>query len=227
MAILEEYRVESPCSLEAAALLAGDDTVYSPQESGAEHYWVAVLPNSIQTSLVEVGKPAAVGRLRGTSNGGVCIDRLISTIPKEEPAAAKVISLATDALLRAWLKRIELTGTPFEELTASTTPFTAPILERRGFIPEEKPDFKALGRGDPIATHRARLPAACLAYSYLLNNPSSMSPMDLVSIQSILETLRAQPPPKPETLAASNDSKQDPDDDPWEGMRRRAGLSTK
>ena len=53
----------------------------------------------------------------------------------------------------------------------SATPFTAPILEKRGFAEVEKPDFSALARNEPIATHCARLPAACVAYSYLASNP--------------------------------------------------------
>jgi len=54
----------------------------------------------------------------------------------------------------------------FEELRAGGTLHTAVILERRGFAEIEAPDLSALGRGLPISTHAARLPAAIVAYTH-------------------------------------------------------------
>ncbi|KAL3917419.1 MAG: hypothetical protein SGPRY_006412 [Prymnesium sp.] len=196
-----------------------------PHTSGNEDYWIAVQHSSMGSGVVEVGLPAAVGRLLTTPSKRVLVDRLYSSIPKEKPACAVVVGLAVDALVRAWLQQIRQTGSCFEELLASATPFTAPILEKRGFVEIEKPDFGALGRGEPIATHQARLPAACVAYDYLLNSGSGLSLMDLSSYQNILDELRASPPPK-----SSQDSDSgvplgtDVEDDPWSAMRNRAGF---
>eukprot|EP00966_Prymnesium_polylepis_P128030 2960913-Prymnesium_polylepis.1 len=229
VALLESYRIESPCRAAAAAALAGDDVeaaALAASESGALHHWVAVYPSSIETSLVEVGQPAAVGRLSSFGEGAVVIDQLRSSIPKEKPAAAQVLGLAIDALLLAWCAHVDSSDAAFEELTASTTMFTAPMLSSRGFAELEKPDLSALGRGEPIATHRARLPAACLAYNFRLSNPNGLSVADLAATQSLLDALRSQPPPPgaADEMAADAEGGGGSDEDPWAAMRRRAGY---
>ena len=226
VALLEAYRVESPCTASTAAIIVGETFADAASDEGALAHWVAVYPNSIETSLMEVGQPAAVGRLRSLSESGVVVlDQLRSSIPKEQPAAAKTIGLAVDALLLAWLAHVEMSGeASFEDLSASATPFTAPILEKRGFAEVEKPDFSALARNEPIATHCARLPAACIAYSYLASRTEDVSVVDLSSFQRILDGLRQQPPP-PGSLA-QDDVDAAEEEDPWAAMRKRAGYDS-
>ncbi|KAL1528409.1 hypothetical protein AB1Y20_009758 [Prymnesium parvum] len=209
VAVQEAYRVESPCSPASAALVAGEVAIASEpsdeDEANPPPYWVAVLPTSDGAPLVQVGKPTAVGRLQVISKRKAILDRLCSSIPKEKASAAEAIEHAIDALLLAWLRRIESTEASFEDLFASATPFTAPLLEKRGFAEVEKPDFTALGRGEPIATHQARLPAACVAFSYLISQADGLSPTTLASMQSILDALRQQPPPAQAAGRSAND----------------------
>ena len=228
VALLEAYRVESPCAPSAAAMLVGE-SVAAASDAGALDHWVAVYPNAVETSLVEVGAPAAIGRLRSLGSGGFVLDQCRSSIPKEQPAAAKTIGLVVDALLLAWLAHVDSSDASFEQLAASATPFTAPILEKRGFAEVEHPDFSALARNEPIATHSARLPAACVAYAYLQSRPDGLSVVDLSSFQRILDGLRQQPPP-PGAVADAEVSDVDAADadadDPWAAMRRRAGYDS-
>ena len=68
------------------------------------------------------------------------------------------------------------------------------MLEQRGFAEIESPDMTALGRGEPISTHTARLPAGIIAYEALRSTASA--PAETARYDEILEALRSQPPPR-------------------------------
>ena len=227
-ALLDTYRVISPCPSGVAAMLAGNIAAED------DAHWVAVVPStsSLQTSMMtQVGAPAAIGRLHMACG---LVDRLQSAIPKEQPEAAEVIGLAIDALLLSWMRHIQHTDGTFEGLTASASTFTASLFEARGFAEIEKPDFTMLAQGKPIATHRARLPAACLAYDYRLSSVrrDGGSLLDITHAQAVLDALREQPAPGVEegpseataVSGAGGETGENADEDPWEEMRRRAGF---
>lgn len=125
-------------------------------------------PPSIQSALGldAAGKPLAVGRLRRPPGGALpVLDCLRSTVPKEEPRALESLELVLDALLLAWASQLVEEGRPgsYEELRAAGSVFAAPALASRGFVDLIDPDFTALSRREPLATHQARLPAALFA----------------------------------------------------------------
>ena len=64
----------------------------------------------------------------------------------------------------------------------------------RGFAEVERPDMSALGRGEPITTHFARLPAAIIAYEALLGSAATLA--ETARFNDILNALRSQPPPR-------------------------------
>ena len=76
-------------------------------------------------------------------------------------AAARRWTATIEKLLECWLEN--LGDDEFESLGASATLYTSDAFERFGFAEIEFPDLTALGRGEPIVTHRARLSAAILA----------------------------------------------------------------
>ena len=95
----------------------------------------------------------------------------------------------------------------FEDLGASATLYTSDAFERYGFAEVEAPDLTALGRGEPIVTHEARLPAAIIA----LDRAAAASPR----AAALATALRSQPPP--ERRAARREPEKL---DPWAGVSK-------
>ena len=144
---------------------------------------------------IVVGAPAACGRLR-TGDKPV-IDVLRSSIAKEQvDRCGASMDACIEKLLECWLDALD--GDEFESLGASATLYTSDAFERFGFAEIEFPDLTALGRGEPIVTHRARLSAAILA-------------CDARGCTELAEELRSQPPPSGKEEAAA------PKKDPWAG----------
>ena len=144
---------------------------------------------------IVVGAPAACGRLRPGPNP--VIDVLRSSIAKEQvERCGASMDVAIEKLLACWLDN--LGGDEFESLGASATLYTSDAFERFGFAEIEFPDLTALGRSEPIVTHRARLSAAILA-------------CDARGSAALAEALRSQPPPSGKEEAAA------PKKDPWAG----------
>ena len=174
-----------------------------------------------------VGAPAAIGRLC-LSNGKGRIDQLRTEVPKEDPESAMLLGLVLDSLLLRWMEQCAGEGSAFESLSASASPHAASVLTARGFLEIEKPDFTALGRGEPIETHRVRLPACILAYESLWTQAGSDDVLDLALAASVLSSLRQQPTPKMEESGPdeqeSATSSTKGDDDPFASIKRLAGL---
>ena len=144
---------------------------------------------------IVVGAPAACGRLRPGPNP--VIDVLRSSIAKEQvERCGASMDAALEKLLACWLDN--LGDDECESLGASATLYTSDAFERFGFAEIEFPDLTALGRGEPIVTHRARLSAAILA-------------CDARGCTELAEALRSQPPPSGKEEAAA------PKKDPWAG----------
>jgi hypothetical protein len=144
---------------------------------------------------IVVGAPAACGRLRPGPNP--VIDVLRSSIAKEQvDRCGASMDACIGKLLECWLDN--LGDDEFESLGASATLYTSDAFERFGFAEIEFPDLTALGRGEPIVTHRARLSAAILA-------------CDARGNTALAEELRRQPPPSGKEEAAA------PKKDPWAG----------
>ena len=190
------------CTYEEVAELA------SPSEPVEGDVWVKVTENAApsldltsamaaattEPSIV-VGAPAACGRLRPGPNP--VIDVLRSSIAKEQvERCGASMDAALEKLLECWLDN--LGDDEFESLGASATLYTSNAFEHFGFAEIEFPDLTALGRGEPIVTHRARLSAAILA-------------CDARGSAALAEDLRRQPPPSGKEEAAA------PKKDPWAG----------
>ena len=208
-----------PCT--AAALLGGPaftatrctydevSELAQPAEAIPGDVWVKVTENAApsldltsamaaattdEPSIV-VGAPAACGRLRPGPNP--VIDVLRSSIAKEQvERCGASMDVAIEKLLECWLDN--LGEDEFESLGASATLYTSDAFERFGFAEIEFPDLTALGRGEPIVTHRARLSAAILA-------------CDARGSAELAGALRSQPPPSGKEEAAA------PKKDPWAG----------
>ena len=208
-----------PCT--AAALLGGPaftatkctydevSELAQPAEAVDGDVWVKVTENAApsldltsamaaattdEPSIV-VGAPAACGRLRPGPNP--VIDVLRSSIAKEQvDRCGASMDACIEKLLECWLENVG--GDEFESLGASATLYTSDAFERFGFAEIEFPDLTALGRGEPIVTHRARLSAAILA-------------CDARGCTELAEALRSQPPPSGKEEAAA------PKKDPWAG----------
>ena len=155
------------CSYDEVSELA------QPAEAVPGDVWVKVTENAApsldltsamaaattdEPSIV-VGAPAACGRLNPK---GPVIDVLRSSIAKEQvDRCGASMDACIEKLLECWLEN--LGDDEFESLGASATLYTSDAFERFGFAEIEFPDLTALGRGEPIVTHRARLSAAILA----------------------------------------------------------------
>ena len=72
--------------------------------------------------------------------------------------------------------------------------------------------MSALGRGEPVATHYARLPAGIFAYEALLASAETIA--ETARYNEILEALRSQPPPTPAEEAPSSGAPFQKED-PW------------
>ncbi len=190
------------CTYEEVSELA------SPSEAVDGDVWVKVTENAApsldltsamaaatsEPSIV-VGAPAACGRLRPGPNP--VIDVLRSSIAKEQvDRCGASMDACIEKLLECWLEN--LGDDEFESLGASATLYTSDAFERFGFAEIEFPDLTALGRSEPIVTHRARLSAAILA-------------CDARGSAALAEELRRQPPPSGKEEAAA------PKKDPWAG----------
>ena len=79
-----------------------------------------------------------------------------------------------------------------EALAASATVFTKGHFSAAGFAELDAPDLTALGRGQPILTHRARLPRAVVAYESLLSSPTA-SADERERYRAVLWALRRLP----------------------------------
>ena len=145
---------------------------------------------------------------------------------KEE--SAHVLGLALDHVLLAWLDHLQSPGPErtFESLSAAASLHTAAVLEQRGFVEISCPDFSCLARGEPIATHEARLPAACIAYQRMASSRSDSVLQDTYLYERILSALRDQSDPRPAGAAPSDAqiAPVAPPDDPWAAMKRANGF---
>lgn len=167
-------------------------------------------------------KPLAVGRLR-TSTTPPRIDYLLCSLPKEDPLHGEALGLVVDALMLAWaeyLAREDTDACDFEALRSSSSTFAESRLVSRGFVAIAKPDFTALGRGEPILTHAARLPNALLAAKARAAQ-AELTSLDKQHADRLVAALQAlQPPPVP--LALGNDQEDDEgaaSRDPWGGIK--------
>ena len=196
-----QWKTISPCLDGRAAAVANEETpppepthwVAVERLQSAEDAFASALAIGAPEATVLVGAPAAVGRLRLERALG---DKLIQTIVKEEPECAVAVGHCVDSLLLAWLQHLgsqEGTEQQFEGLRAAAQSHTGPVLEQRGFAEIERPDMSALGRGEPITTHFARLPASIFAYEALLGSAATIA--ETARYNEILEALRSQPPP--------------------------------
>lgn len=231
----DKYRIV-PCADETAALLVGS---VKPVENSL---WVAVMPGlnplvtQAETSIVPafianynqpvvVGeKPLAVGRLR---RGPGIIDKLASSLPKEDAASDALLELTLDHLILAWLAYLgaqpAAEAQRFEALTAATTLHTAAVFERRGFAEIENPDMTALSRGEPISSHSARLPAAIVAFTHR-STLGDGSPAAAAMAEEILQKLREQAAPLPLPAEQSPPPSKLADEDRWSAFRARNGY---
>ena len=198
-----QWKTISPCLDGRAAALAKEETpateepthwVVVDRVQSTEDAFMSALAVGAPEPTVLVGAPAAVGRLRPER---ALVDKLLQTIVKEEPECAVAVGHCVDSLLLAWLQHLQAqegsTEQQFEGLRAAAQSHTAPVLEQRGFAEIERPDMSALGRGEPIATHSARLPAGIIAYEALLGAAETIA--ETARYNEILEALRTQPPP--------------------------------
>ena len=181
------------CPPSAAAVLVGADLA---QEKIDEARWVKASRG---------GEPEAVGRLCGGT-----IDCLRTSFPKEEWKRARgALGACVDALVECYLEDCDKGKTHFEDLCAATTAETAPVFEVRGFIELENPDLTALARDEPIVTHKARLPAAVVAYGHGVVTSDSAT--------RIADKLRRQQPPPPDD-DKDETRPEEPPYDPWAGV---------
>eukprot|EP00967_Tisochrysis_lutea_P077738 scaffold105638_cov32-Tisochrysis_lutea.AAC.3 len=232
------YKVLSPCAHETATLLV--ETASRVEDA----HWVALMPGvnplvppapenqplvpsfiaNYDSSSIIGEKPLAVGRLRLAE--GV-IELLASSLPKEDPQHATMLGLVLDHLLLVWLEHIVQNDDGqigFEDLRASSTLHSAAVLERRGFAEIEFPDMSAMGRGLPISTHAARLPAAIVSYTHRQQTQTlDVSAFNQARlIENILKRLREQEAP---ASSSGNTPQETPkDDDPWSAMRTSSGY---
>ena len=213
--LTEGFRIESPVSAATAALVDG-----TPVADVDSQHWVAIYPGvkpmatamfTLPTTPTSVGAPVAVARL--DVNGGR-LDYMRCSIPKEQAEAKEVLGLALDAALEAWLDKCGVRG--YEALVASSTPFTAEILASRGFAEAEEVDFAALGRGDALVTHRARLPSAIVAFERRAQTCEDV--LDGAMAQRLVDRLRQQPAVALGG-AAADDEQPEPKRDPWAGIK--------
>jgi hypothetical protein len=174
-------------------------------------------------SLAVVGEqPLAVGRLR--RDEGV-IELLASSVPKEDPQHAALLGVVLDHLLLAWFDHIANADRGFEALSASASLHSAAVLERSGFAEIESPDLSALGRGLPIATHAARLPAAIVAYTHRQQTIRPGPAGEAVLVDDLLRRLREQQAPAAAAMVSPQDQASAArDDDPWSAMRASSGY---
>ena len=170
------------------------------------------------TPTIVIGAPDAAGRLRRLSSGVTMLDALQLGFPKEEAKrAADALGCVVEHLLLEWLAELDAAAgdeVHFEDLVASANMYTADVLERRGFYEIENPDLTALARGEPIVTHSARLPAAILAFTVLAERADHASYAQRA--RTLLEQLRSQPPPRPQTSLNQEDP---PATNPWLNSR--------
>ena len=151
--------------------------------------------------------PAAVGRLRARRGAAKpVIDVLRTSIPKEQLERCNAaLAAVLERLVAVWLESLG-DGDHFEDLRASGTIHTAATFESFGFAELDFPDLTALGRGDAIETHAARLPAAILAF----DARAAASPV----AADLAATLRRQPPPPASELNPAPEQR-----DPWAGAK--------
>jgi len=227
------YHAVSPCDLSTASSVAGESVL---PDGGAGHHWVAIMTtqNPLEplalmadspSPLVEVGQAAAVARLRPQV---ARVDQLLSSLPKESKESSDVLGLALDHILLAWLDHLQSSAgdcSSFESLSASASLHTAAVLEQRGFAEITSPDFSCLARGEPIATHEARLPAACIAYERMAGSGGVGALHDTYLYERILSALRDQSDPRPAgALPDAEAAPSAPPDDPWAAMKRANGF---
>ena len=218
-----QWKTISPCLDGRAAALAKEETpateepthwVVVDRVQSTEDAFMSALAVGAPEPTVLVGAPAAVGRLRPER---ALVDKLLQTIVKEEPECAVAVGHCVDSLLLAWLQHLQAqegsTEQQFEGLRAAAQSHTAPVLEQRGFAEIERPDMSALGRGEPIATHNARLPAGIIAYEALLGAAETIA--ETTRYNEILEALRTQPPPTGVALEPPSSGTPFVKEDPW------------
>ena len=227
----DKYRIESPCKPQVAAMLVpATSTNPVPTAGGDAVHWCAAMPSRQQPAIdptaiqvrsplappelptTLVGAPAAIGRL-DLSKGR--IDQLRSEIPKENPESQELMGLVLDTLLLRWMEHCdENGGSTFESLTASASSNAASVYESRGFT-EAKPDFTALGRGEPITTHRVLLPTAIVAAKDQLSKCDDA--LDRALAESVLAKLEEQPDDDNDSdvQVAEGEEKRDP----WAGIK--------
>ena len=228
--------LSSPCSSATAATVCKEAL-----SSSADDYWVAVTnvptapkvdfdaalltaPASIQGALGVPrmpigGEPFAVGRLRRHVSPPM-IDCLRSSLPKEDKLHADAIGLVIDALLLAWAewlsREAEASKLCFETLTASSSLACEAVLVQRGFMELDTVDFTAKARGEPLATHSARLPSALLSAKARAAQPGTE--MDQAHLEGLVEALRSLEPPTPSS-GAEDDGQPQTKSDPWSGIK--------
>lgn len=232
-------RLTAPAAFEQIATIPG-------ASKEPDHNWVAITrtveplavdpgllaaPESIQQVLgvpraSVAGTPLATGRLRTASEPPI-IDKLTCTLEKEEKLHGAALGLAVDALLLTWAEHLLNEGCEhtFETLAASSSLFSEEALTSRGFKPIDEPDFTAMARGEPIATHTARLPSALMAAkarAAKVDEPTddsggvSWGEMDREYAASLVAALSKLAPPQTEFVTKAPDK---PKKDPWAGIK--------
>lgn len=212
------YSVQSPCK-EATATLLGDEKTPAVTSTDS-HHWVAVFPGlkpvatamfTLPTAPTNVGAPIAVVRL-DLKEGR--LDCMRCSIPKEEAEAKEVLGLAVDAAIETWLEHCSAVPGGFEALTAAATMFSAEVLRTRGFAELDDEDISFGQRY--IASHRARLPSAIVAYERQASVAEDV--LDKAMAEDLLRRLRAQPAV---ALTVDKDAaaEEAPKRDPWANIK--------
>ena len=224
------FTLTSPTSRTTAAQLASDVKpnighehwccVFEATSAGVD---ITSLPTE-QPAYMPLGaprmplgrKPLAVGRL-SREKSPPTVDCLRCSLPKEDETHAVAIGLCLDALLLAWAEHLARTETPsqFETLHASSSIATEAILTSRGFVELDNVDFGALGRGETVLTHTARLPNALFGAKARGAKPG-LNPLDQEHVAAMVEAFSALEPPAPSERIATTSA---PIKDPWAGLK--------
>ena len=179
----------------------------------------SMAPAAMLVSPVERA-PSAVGRLRRLDGGGMMIDCVRSSIPKEQADFLQAVEVCVDALVAEALKLCSADGEAadglhFERLEAAADIHTARVFEQVGFEEVVEVDFSVLGAGGPIPTHRARLASAIAAVQKRVDSaPEDEAIVRRMAKMSLLSELLQQPPPP----ASPEQSAQTPSTNAWASL---------
>jgi hypothetical protein len=163
-------------------------------------------------------QPLAVGRLRCSSSPPM-IDCLCTALPKEDPQAQLQAGLVIDALLLVWAEHVAKSSVDFDALAGSGSLAVEEALRARGFEENPRPDFTALSRGEPLATHVVRLAHVSERAEQRAEDALSelQSPFAIAHAQSLVDALRRIE--SKVSLVAPVSEEEQTKRDPWAGIK--------